>query len=100
MARTSGATSLAPSARQEALQPAPALGQVETALPERPQRASQPQAEVDIAALARPGQRRAQVVVLALQLLQPCGLLCPGQRRRGHLGEPEIVGRVAPPDRL
>src|SRR5579885_2449913 len=80
---------------EEAAQPAAPFAPVAAHAPEATQRPRQPQPPRDLAPLVRPGQRRAQVVVLALQPPQPGCLLGPRQRPAGLLGQ--AVGRMAAP---
>src|SRR5512132_1288677 len=66
-------------------------------LPDAPQRDAQPQLEHGLPALMEEEQRRAEVVVLPLELLEPLGLVRPGRLRLGQLRELEEVGAVSQP---
>ena len=80
---------------EEVTEPAPSLGEVASALPERPERRAQPQAELDIGAARCPGQRRPDVVVLTLDAFEPLALFGAHHLARGGVGEREVEGGVA-----
>src|SRR5215471_5315026 len=71
------------------LQPLFGLAQVAAHHPEPPQCQAQPRAQFRLAVIAAPRERRAQVVVLALELIEYLNLLRAGQSLTGRLGETE-----------
>ena len=79
---------------QQPLQPAASLAQVSTDPPERPERHGQAQSRLELPAVPRPAQRRAQVVVLVLQARQLGYLPRADQARCGVLHEGEEIRRV------
>jgi hypothetical protein len=83
---------------QRRLQPGPALAQVAAQVPEPPERRGQRQERRGVL-LARPAQRRAQVLVLDLQAREPRALCRPGQPRRHLLGQRQAPGQVPVPHR-
>src|SRR5438093_929729 len=74
---------------------APTFVQMAVCLPEAPERDAQPQLEPGRPALVEEDQRRAEIVVFPLELLEPLGLVGPGRLRLGHLCELQEVGAVA-----
>ena len=69
-------------------QPGGALRQQPAHLPEPPQRRAEPQARLGVlAVLDRPGEGRAQVVVLAVEHVEQPLLVRAGQARSGSLGQ-------------
>src|SRR5688500_10866827 len=89
--------------REQLRQPVPPLRDVLPALPELEERSPEPQAPVPLVVPASPLERRVQVAVLALALVEPRGGIDDGRDARGPdlLREDEEVGGVsAAGDRL
>jgi hypothetical protein len=89
------ARSLRRSEGEQALQPRPPLGAVAPDLPEPPQLTGEAQPGGHVV-LAGPRQGRPEVVVLAVQPLQPRGLVRPRQFRLRPFGEGRAPGEVPP----
>src|SRR5262245_12882113 len=80
---------------QHSGEPAPALAMIAAHVPEPPERPGEPQTGLRIpGALGGPGQRRAEVVVLGLQALQPRLMVRAGQVRLRLLRQREEVVQV------
>jgi hypothetical protein len=75
-------------------QPAAAFRGMAAHVPEQPHRTREPQPARRVAAAGSPGQRRAQVVVLGLQPVQPGPLVCARQVRLGGFGQREKMREV------
>src|SRR6185437_6655216 len=87
---------------EEALQPATALRQVAADLPEPPQPGGEAQAGVGLAVRPlAPAERRPQVVVLAIESIEPAARLGSTEEgRSGLLDEREVPVAVSPPRRI
>ena len=72
-------------------QPAPALGHQAADAPEAHQGSGEPQPELDLPGLDRPGEPGADVVALLVETLEPDGLPRPDQLGRGGLGKLDIA---------
>jgi len=75
-------------------QPVAAFAQVAAHRPEPPERAGQPQPIRALPTLLAPGERRAQVRVLALQAFQPHPLLQSAEPRFSRFGQGQAPGQV------
>ena len=86
--------------RQQSIEPRAPLAQMATHVPKGIQRGCQPQPGPALPALLGPAQRGAQVVVLALQPLQPHRPRGPVQLWSGGLGQQGVIGCVRPAQRF
>ena len=86
--------------REQLLQALAALLLVVPQLPEAPERRADPEADLRLACIQRPGERGADVVSLCVETLEPLALLRAEQARLGLLGQHEVEGGVPTPDGL
>ena len=76
-----------PGLRRHPIEAGPGLVQIAALLPESPQRVGHPDGDVGIGGIGRPIEGRPQIVMLALESVEPCALFGPAQFGGGALGE-------------
>ena len=86
--------------REQLLQALAPLLLVAPQLPEAPERRADPEADLRLACIHRPGERSADVVPLCVETLEPLALLRAEQARLGLLGQHEVEAGVPTPDGL